>query len=187
MNCLFGRLTALSVLGAALTFLFSALPPQPAAAQQEGIVLFDLTSAPAPGITIRRAGWAMKTTGGWTGVVTGYAYGTARADLPGAAVGLVLTVPKGSPGTINHVVTPAGVRVTTANAGQVFDGEVRGSSFTLKVRLQQSENAQIWRIGDVWTLTGSWVTGQAVLAIPVSDGRVLTEDLKGNIIRGYRR
>ncbi len=183
MNCLFSRLNALSVLGVALTFLLSSLPPQPAAAQQEVIVLFDLTSAPAPGITIRRAGWAMKTPSGWMGVVAGYAYGAAQADLPGAAVGLALTVPKGSPGTINHVVTPAGIRVTTVNAGQIFDGEVRGSSFTLKLRLQQSENAQIWRVGDVWTLTGSWVTGQAVLAIPVSDGRVLTEDLKGEIIR----
>lgn len=186
MNSPFSRLSVPRVLGVlfvALTFLLSSLPSGPVTAQQEGIILFDLASAPAPGITIRRAGWAMRTANGWTGVMAGYAYGAAQADLAGAAVGLSFTVPKGSPGTINHVVTPAGVRVTTANALQVFDGEIRGSSLTLKLRLQQSENAQIWRLGDIWTLTGSWVTGQAVLAIPISDGRVLNEDLKGAIIR----
>jgi hypothetical protein len=189
MSRLFG-LSIFLVLIMALLFPLPFQSSQYVAAQQEGTILssiaFDVSTAeaaPYPGAVFRFWGWAARTAGGWTGLMQDFVSGPATVDLPGAAAGLTMTVPKGTSATINPFTTPAGVRASTVCLVEVFDVAVRGSTFTLKGRLQQAENMAIFKAGDIWTLTGSWVTGQAALAA-IAGGKTLTFNLKGNILRG---
>ncbi len=164
------RLLSLSIVAIVVML---ALPPvllrHSVTAQQEVILLLDVsTTIPegipgTPPLAARLWGWAIRRSDRWTGVVENYFSGAAVADLPGSIV-------------------TGGVR-GASGVLRIFDGEIGESSFTLKGRIEQVNNALLFKIGDVRTFTGSWVTGRAVLEEPVSDGRVLTLNLAGTIIR----
>ncbi len=163
------HLVRLGLLVSVLTLLLLPLPPSTVAAEQEIILLLDVNTSIAqsvpgtPPIALRVWGWAMRRGDGWTGLMENYVYGTGEGDSGGPSA-------------------TSGVRAATAVL-RIFDGTITETTFTLRARIEQVTNSSRFKLGDVRTLTGSWVTGQAIMDEPISDGKLLTLTLVGTIIR----